>query len=149
MTEEEKPNYIRCGKPQEYNPHQNFWYCPDPDCPPGSSRFPFNIAEEMLKLEQETKKKEIIAKIDFKELTKISVKKIHEKSIIRYPEVSDFCYYPYPNHPKGCPNIDKCHSEKKIPYFSEVVNNNNFSNYYLVYVNFNFAKYKELRKKEK
>lgn len=87
-----------------------------------------------------------LEKIDFRKLTLINVKKIEEKSIIRYHEVLDLCYYPYPNHPKGCPNIDKCHSEKKIPYFSEVVKNNKFTHYYLVYINFNFAKYKVLRK---
>ena len=148
MSKEEIPECIRCGKPQEYNPYQNFLYCPDPDCPPGRSRFPFNLAEEMLKLEKKNKEKKNIAKIDFKKLTLINVKKIEEKSIIRYPEVLDFCYYPYPNHPKGCPNIDKCHSEKEVPYFSEVVKNNNFNNYYLVYVDFNFARYKTLRKEK-
>ena len=146
MSKEEIPECIRCGKPQEYNPYQNFWYCPDPDCPPGRSRFPFNLAEEMIKLEQEDKMKKTLAKIDFKELTEINIKKIEEKTIIRYPEVLVFCYYPYPGHTKGCPNTHKCHFEKEAPYFSEVVENNNFNHYYLVYINFNFAKYKELRK---
>ena len=148
MSEEEIPECVRCGKSQEYNPYQNFWYCPDPDCPPERSRFPFNLAEEMIKLEQENKKKKNLPKIDFRKLTLINVKRIEEKSIISYPEVLDFCYYPYPNHPNGCPNIDKCHSEKKGPYFSEVIKNSKFTHYYLVYINFNFAKYKVLRKKE-
>lgn len=148
MSKEEIPECIRCGKLEEYNPYQNFWYCPDPDCPPRRSRFPFNLAEEMIKLEQENKKKKNLAKIDFRKLTIINIKRIEEKSIIRYPEVLDFCYYPYPGHPNGCPNIDKCHSDKKIPYFSEVVKNSKFTHYYLISINFNFAKYKTFRKKE-
>jgi len=148
---EDKPTCIRCGKLHEYNAYQNFWYCPDPDCPPGRSRFPFNLAEEMIKIERQkkrNKKKKNISKINFKPLTEIKVKKIEEKTIIRYPEVLLFCYYPYPNHPKGCPNTYKCHFEKEAPYFSEVVEKNRFNHYYLVYINFNFAKYKTLREKE-
>lgn len=56
MSKGEKPECIRCGKPQEYNPYQNFWYCPDPDCPPGSSRFPFNLFEELEKQMEKCKK---------------------------------------------------------------------------------------------
>ncbi|MFW9970918.1 MAG: hypothetical protein ACFFDF_12035 [Candidatus Odinarchaeota archaeon] len=86
--------------------------------------------------------------IAFEKLTEISVKKIEEKTIIYYPEVLEFCSRQYKNHPKGCPNIDKCHSEKKAPYFNEVIYKNNFTNFYLIYINFNFKKYKELRKKQ-
>ena len=57
MSKEEIQECIRCGTPQEYNGYLHFWYCPNPDCPPGRSRFPFNLAEEMLKLEKENKEK--------------------------------------------------------------------------------------------
>ncbi len=50
MSKEEIPECIRCGKPQEYNPYQYFWYCPDPNCPPGRSRMPFSLIEDLSKI---------------------------------------------------------------------------------------------------
>ena len=80
--------------------------------------------------------------IDFLDLSRIYLKKIEENSIIRYPEVLDLCAYPYPNHPKGCPNQEKCCSS---PYFDIL---EPFKYYYLLYLVFNYKKYKELRREE-
>lgn len=85
--------------------------------------------------------------IDFKKLTEIKHKEIEEKTIIRYPEIEDFCYYSYPNHPNGCPNISKC-KRLNIHSFDEIHEYGKFSHYYLLYIIFNFKKYKELREKE-
>jgi hypothetical protein len=146
LSKEEIPNCIRCGTPQEYNPYQNFWYCTDPDCPPGRSRFPFNLAEELLKLEKENKEKKNLTKIDFKELTKIKIKKIKEKTIIFSEDVEEWCLRPYPNHPNGCPNFNHHLCLPYAPFLRDYIDN--YSYFYLVYVHFNFAKYKESRKEE-
>lgn len=50
---EEEHNCGRCGEPMSYCGYQHYWGCTNPDCPPGRRRFPFNLAEEMIKLEQE------------------------------------------------------------------------------------------------
>jgi len=85
--------------------------------------------------------------LDFKNLTKIHWKEIKEDTIICYPEVEDFCYYPYPDHPKGCPNKDKC-DHLNIPDFRTIQECANFRFFYLVYAEVNFKKYKELRERE-
>ena len=58
--------------------------------------------------------------MDFKRLSKLSYKEIKEETIIHYPEVRDFCSLPYPDHPKGCPNIKKCQM-LDVPYFGEIL----------------------------
>lgn len=84
--------------------------------------------------------------MDFKKLSKIGWKEIEEKTIIRYPEVLDLCAYPYPNHPKGCPNINKCYYS--IPYFDILLDCGEYKYFYLVYLEFDFKQYKEFRKRE-
>lgn len=85
--------------------------------------------------------------VDFKNLTKIHWKEIEENTIICYPEVGDFCYYPYPDHPNGCPNKDKC-DHLNIPDFNTIQECANFKYFYLVYAEVDFKKYKELRELE-
>lgn len=82
--------------------------------------------------------------MNFEKLTKIKVKKIEEKTIIRYPEVYELCYYPYPNHPNGCPNTLNC-QWLNVPFFDTIYEYGNYTYFYLVYIEFNFKRYKELR----
>jgi len=81
-----------------------------------------------------------VSEIDFKKLTEIKHKQVLEKTIIHYPEVKELCKRPYPNHKKGCPNIEKC---KGVPEFS-----GKYNFFYLTWIKFNFKEYKNLRKKE-
>lgn len=84
--------------------------------------------------------------IDFNDLSEIKHKEIEFGTIIYYPEVYEkLCYYPYPNHLKGCPNINKCRN-LNVPYFGNLIYRLNYNYYYLVYIDFNFKRYKELRK---
>lgn len=146
LSIEEIPECIRCGEPMKYCGYQHYWGCTNPDCPPGRSRFPFNLAEEMLQLEQESKNKKRSSKIDFKKLTKISMKKIKEETIIFSEDTGKWCLRPYPNHPNGCPNINREECFPFARFLRDIIGNYNY--FYLVYINFNFAKYKELRKEE-
>ncbi len=82
-----------------------------------------------------------------KELVQINWKEIKEDTIIHYPEIKDLCYRSYPNHSKGCPNIDKCY-HLNIPNFEILLEYGKFNHFYLVYAKFDFKKYKELRKSE-
>ena len=85
--------------------------------------------------------------INFKELVQIKWKEIREDTIIYYPEIEDLCYRPYPNHPKGCPNIDKC-ERLNIPNFEIIIEYGEYKFFYLIYAKFDFKQYKELRKEE-
>ncbi len=82
----------------------------------------------------------------FNKLIKLKNMEIEEKTIIYYPEIEDFCWYPYPNHPDGCPNRIKCQNIN-VPNF-DIKDYEKYSHYYLVYLEFDFKKYKEIRKKE-
>ena len=85
--------------------------------------------------------------MDFEKITKIEYKEIELDTILYYPQVRDLCYYPYPNHPNGCINIEKCR-ESKVPYFKELVKKGRYAHFYLVYIIFDFKKYQEIRKRE-
>jgi len=74
----------------------------------------------------------------------IKWKEIEEETIIHYPEIEDFCYRPYPNHPKGCPNIDKC-EWLNIPNFETILEYGKPKFFYLIYAKFDFFKYWLLR----
>jgi hypothetical protein len=78
----------------------------------------------------------------FKELIKIDWKEIQKETIIHYPEVKDFCSRPYPNHPNGCPNIEKCR-KLKHPSIKELLSH--YHNFYLFYTEFDFDAYKRER----
>ena len=86
--------------------------------------------------------------MDFEKLSILNHKQIKEETIIHYPEIEDFCWYPYPNHPEGCPNRIKCQM-LNVPNFDVILDWGNYSYFYLVYLEFDFKKYKELRKIEK
>lgn len=84
--------------------------------------------------------------IEFEKLSEINHKEIKLNTIIYYPEIFELlCYYPYPDHPKGCINIDKCRN-LNVPYFGTLLHNGDYRYYYLIYLNFDFKRYKELRK---
>lgn len=99
----------------------------------------------------DTKKilKKSIKKLDFKEykLTKIHYKEIKKESIIFDPIVRTFCSRKYPGHSKGCMNIEKC-NELKIPSIDKLIEEINPKYYYLIYVLFDFKKYRILRKEQ-
>lgn len=56
----------------------------------------------------------------------------------------------YPNHPKGCPNYNSrlCppYIPSHVPSLIDLIVD--YDHFYLIYAEFNFAKYKELRKQE-
>lgn len=84
--------------------------------------------------------------MEFGKLTKIHWKEIKEDTIIRYPEVKDLCYYAYPRHPKGCPNVEKCYN---APDFDTIIDfGEQYECYYLLWIDFNFKEYKKLRREE-
>ncbi|KKM72884.1 hypothetical protein LCGC14_1416030 [marine sediment metagenome] len=86
--------------------------------------------------------------MDFVKLTELNCKEIKVSTIIWYPEVfEELCYYPYPNHPNGCCNTIKCRT-LNVPSFGIINDRGEYSHYYLVYLEFDFKKYKELRKIE-
>ena len=86
--------------------------------------------------------------MEFEKLTILNHKRIEEDTIIWYPEVmEELCYFPYPNHPKGCPNKTKCEN-LNVPCFGDIKEFGRFSYYYLIYLVFDFKKYKEFRKVE-
>ncbi len=86
--------------------------------------------------------------MEFEKLSEINHKEIDLNTIIYYPEVFELlCYYHYPNHPKGCINIDKCRN-LNVPYFGKLLHYGDYRYYYLIYLNFDFKQYKELRKNE-
>lgn len=85
--------------------------------------------------------------MDFEGLSTIEHKKIDLYTIIFYPEVYELlCYYPYPDHPNGCPNIGKCRNDD-TPYFGSLLFDG-YMHYYLLYLIFGFKQYKKLRKIE-
>jgi len=77
-----------------------------------------------------------------KDLTTIKIKEIKRDTIIHYPEIKDLCSRPYPNHPNGCPNREKCQM-LNIPSFEVIDSFGKYTNYYLVYVIFNRKAYRE------
>jgi len=83
----------------------------------------------------------------FNRLVNIQIKEIKEKTIIHYPEVEDLCYREYSNHKNGCPNKHKC-DWLNIPSFDILLDCGKFNHFYLVYAEFDFKIYLELRKKE-
>ncbi len=97
-------------------------------------------------IEKENKEKKNTTKINFKELVKISVKKIKEETIIFSEDVEEWCLRPYPHHPNGCPNFNNHLCPPYAPFLREYIDN--YNHFYLVYAKFNLAKYKELRKEE-
>lgn len=84
--------------------------------------------------------------MNFNKLTKIDWKEINKDTIIWYSEIKDLCSRSYPNHPKGCINIKKC-NRLNTPEFGCISNNYNY--FYLIYIKFDFKKYRDLRLKEK
>ena len=85
--------------------------------------------------------------MDFEKLTELKNKEIKENTIIHYPEVEDFCWYPYPGHPNGCHNRIKCQM-LNVPDFETLLHYGEFTRFYLIYLIFDFKQYKEIRKKE-
>lgn len=79
------------------------------------------------------------------DLVNVYIKEIKGDSIIWYPEIKDLCSRPYHNHPKGCPNINKC-KQLNIPDFGILNKQGQYKFYYLVYAKFDFAQYKQQRK---
>jgi len=86
--------------------------------------------------------------IDYKELTKIKTKKIPKISIIFSEECykGEWCLRPYDRHPNGCPNYNKKLCPPNTFYFKERVDEYDY--FYLIYIIFNFKKYKDLRRKK-
>jgi len=65
----------------------------------------------------------------------VQVKELHHKYSIR-----EFCTHPYPNHPKGCPNFNKCdRCPPKFPYITDVLDVT--KPVYFVYVTFDLRKH--------
>lgn len=85
--------------------------------------------------------------MNFENISILKYKEIEGKTIIHYPEIEDFCWYPYPNHPDGCPNTLKC-QWLNVSNFDIILDCENYSHFYLVYLEFNFKRYKEIRKRE-
>lgn len=83
----------------------------------------------------------------FKEISKLKHKEIEEETIIHYPEIEDFCRYPYPDHPNGCINILKCQM-LNVPNFDVILECGDYSYFYLVYLEFDFKEYKEIRSEQ-
>lgn len=73
-------------------------------------------------------------------MVQIKWKEVKKETIIHYPEIKDLCYRPYPGHPKGCMNIDKC-EKLKIPDFGTILEYREPKYFYLIYVKFDFFKY--------
>jgi len=82
-----------------------------------------------------------------KKLVRIKWKKIKEGTIIHYPEVAGFCSRSYPDHPEGCPNIRKC-DKRRIPDFETINTIHSFRHFYLVYAEFDFKTYLELKRED-
>jgi len=82
--------------------------------------------------------------MNFREISIIKHKEIQLDTILYYPQVRDLCHYPYPDHPQGCPNIEKCR-KSTVPYFKYLVKQGNYTRFYLVYILINFKKYLEIR----
>jgi len=85
--------------------------------------------------------------MNFENLIELNHKKIDVNTIIHYPEVEDFCWYPYPNHPDGCPNRIKCQM-LNVPDFGTILDYGKFTKFYLIYLIFDFKRYREIREKE-
>lgn len=83
----------------------------------------------------------------FLELLEGYYKQIERESIIYYKEVRGYCKLKYPDHPHGCPNIEKC-NRLNIPYFGKLLNDNEFDYFYLLYFIFDFEKYQKKRIEE-
>jgi len=84
--------------------------------------------------------------VNFNDLTKIHVKKIEKNTIIFTEKTRKWCKLPYKNNKKGCPNYntnDLCPPKSK--YMQKLTNK--FNHFYLVYIEFNFKLYKQLRSK--
>ena len=75
--------------------------------------------------------------MNFKQLSKLSYKEIKKETIIYYHEVGGFCSRPYPDHPKGCPNIKKCQM-LDVPCFGEILKGKKYTHFYLIYLEFDF-----------
>ena len=82
--------------------------------------------------------------VNFKKLVEIKTREIRTNTIISYPEIEDFCYRPYPNHPKGCPNTHKC-EWLNIPNFETILEYGEYKHFYLIYAEFEYFKYWLLR----
>ncbi|MGV9200308.1 MAG: hypothetical protein ACOC4M_15995 [Promethearchaeia archaeon] len=70
------------------------------------------------------------------------MKKIDPKTIITTPQTLGFCKRSYPDHPNGCPNIEKCW-DLNLPFFKD-----KWREYRLLYADFDFKSYKEWRKNQ-
>jgi hypothetical protein len=82
--------------------------------------------------------------MNFKDLVEINWKEIKKETIIHYSEVDNFCRRSYPDHPKGCPNINKCKSLKSsVPSIDSILSQHNY--FYLFYAEFDFDTYKRER----
>jgi hypothetical protein len=82
--------------------------------------------------------------MNFEKLVEINWKEINKGTIVHYPEVEEFCKRPYPDHPNGCPNIEKCKSLKSnLPSLKSILSQH--SHFYLFYAELDFDTYKRER----
>ena len=85
--------------------------------------------------------------INFKELVQVSYQEIPRDTIIFTKKTRLWCQLSYPNRPNGCPNYGKnklCHPF--APYLEKDAYFNSFEHYYLIIAQFDFKKYKDLRR---
>lgn len=80
--------------------------------------------------------------MNIKRLVQIKWREVEEKTIIHYPEIGDLCYRPYPNHPNGCPNIEKCNNVN-VPDFQTIKEWAKFKHYYVSYCIFDRRGYRK------
>lgn len=80
--------------------------------------------------------------MNIKKLTDIKIKKIDPETIITTPKTLEFCKRPYPDHPDGCPNIQKCR-DLNLPFFKD-----RWREYHLLYADFDFRSYKDWRESQ-
>lgn len=85
-----------------------------------------------------------------KNLIKINVKQITKDSIIfvplneGIPLTDEWCRKEYEGHPNGCINYGKPLCPPNTPYLKEDILKYHY--FYLIYITFNFKRYKELQK---
>lgn len=87
----------------------------------------------------------MIEKIEIRNLIKIQHQEIERNTIITNKETREWCLRPYLDHPKGCINYSKCISEE-TPFFDDIVKMLVLTKFFLIYADFNFAKYIENRR---
>ncbi|KKN18395.1 hypothetical protein LCGC14_0956210 [marine sediment metagenome] len=76
------------------------------------------------------------------QLVEIGVKETSRDAITFTTKTQLWCQLPYPNHPKGCPNYNNKETcPPKARYKPEILDH--YSNFFLIYANFNIKKQKE------